>query len=43
MPVSVNPFKSKGELKKQLEEAEKELKKLEQRVTDQECIVRNVK
>ena len=34
--------KSNRELKKQLEEAKKELKKLEQRVTDQECIVRNV-
>ena len=43
MPDSVNSLKnSNGELKKQLEEAKKELKMLEQRVTDQECIVRNV-
>ena len=43
LPDSVNSLKnSNGELKKQLEEAKKELKMLEQRVTDQECIVRNV-
>ena len=43
MPDSVKSLKkSNGELKKQLEEAKKELKKLEQRVTDQKCIVRNV-
>ena len=43
MPYSVKSLeKSNGELKNQLEEAKKELKKLEQRVTDQKCIVRNV-
>lgn len=43
MPDSVKSLKkSNGELKRQLEQAQKELKKLEQRVTDQECIARNV-
>ncbi|XP_022806165.1 uncharacterized protein LOC111343274 [Stylophora pistillata] len=44
MPDSVKSLKkSKGELKRQLEHAKKELKNLEQRVTNQECMVRNVK
>ena len=34
--------KKPAELKRQLEQAQKELKKLEQRVTDQECVARNV-
>ena len=43
MPDSVKSLeKSNGELKRQLEQAKKELKKLEQRVTDQVCIARNV-
>ena len=43
MPDSVKSLKkSKGELKRQLEQAKKELKNLEQRVTNQECAARNV-
>ncbi|PFX14471.1 hypothetical protein AWC38_SpisGene21363, partial [Stylophora pistillata] len=43
MPDSVKSLKkSNVEMKRKLEQAQKELKNLEQRVTKQECMVRNV-